>query len=211
MADAPDNDRLNTLVNKLVKATDPKEVISLYADWAERYDSDLDEFGYVAPQLATELFTPLVMDKNALIYDAGCGTGIVGKLLREQGYNTIVGADFSDEMRALAERTEAYTRLEYADYGKPVDCPDNHYDAIISVGVYTARFEGVFIREMLRMVKPGGPFLFSCRPHYYEGDVLPQLQALENEAAIASIDIQDKPYMLKQNASAYYITLYKPH
>jgi len=175
---------------------------------ADTPDNDrLDEFGYVAPQLATELFTPLVNDKNALIYDAGCGTGIVGKLLNAQGYRNLVGADFSDEMRALAEQTNAYTKLEYADYGKPVDCADNTYDAIISVGVYTARFEGVFLGEMLRMVKPGCPFLFSCRPHYYEGDVKPQLEALQKSGAATRIDIQDKPYMLKQDANAYYITV----
>ena len=129
-----DNDRLNTLINKLVVATDPAEVTNLYAEWAECYDSDLNEFGYVAPQLATDAFASLANDTNALIYDAGCGTGIVGKLLGEKGFNNIVGADFSDEMRKLAENTNAYTRLEYADYGKAVDCTDNTYDAIISVG-----------------------------------------------------------------------------
>ncbi len=204
------NDRLDKLVNKLIIATDPAEVVSLYAEWAERYDSDLDEFGYVAPQIAIEAFTPLVMDKNALIYDAGCGTGTVGKLLGEQGYNNIVGADFSDEMRKLAEKFDAYTRLEYADYGKAVDIKDDTYDAIISVGVYTARFEGVFLREMLRILKPGRPFLFSCRPHYFDGDVEPQLGTLKDEGLIAKIDIEDKPYMLKQQANAYYITLHKP-
>ena len=204
------HDRLHKLVNKLVEATDPAEVLSLYAEWAERYDSDLDEFGYVAPQLATEAFMTLVEDTHALIYDAGCGTGVVGKLLGEQGYNNIVGADFSDEMRKLAENIGAYTRLEYADYGKAVDINDATYDAIISVGVYTARFNGVFLREMLRILKPGCPFLFSCRPHHYEGDVEPQLEALQGDGMIASIKIEDKPYMLKQQANAFYITLRKP-
>lgn len=204
------NDRLNSLINKLVVATDPAEVVSLYGEWAERYDSDLDEFGYVAPQLATDAFVSLIKETNALIYDAGCGTGIVGKLLSEHGYNNIVGADFSNEMRKLAEHTNAYTRLEYADYGKSVDCADATYDAVISVGVYTARFEGVFLREMLRILKPACPFLFSCRPHYYDGDVEPQLEALQHEGLIASIDIQDMPYMLKQRANAFYITLYTP-
>jgi len=185
-------------------------VLSLYGEWAERYDSDLDDFGYVAPQLAVNAFIPLLNDSNALIYDAGCGTGIVGKLLGEKGYNNIVGADFSNEMRKLAEKIDAYTGLEYADYGNAVDINDATYDAIISVGVYTARFEGVFLREMLRILKPGCPFLFSCRPHYYEGDVEPQLEHLEADGLIASIEIEDKPYMLKQQANAYYITLLKP-
>ncbi|MEE9334205.1 MAG: class I SAM-dependent methyltransferase [Granulosicoccaceae bacterium] len=204
-----DNDRLHKLVNKLIVATDPAEVVSLYSDWAEHYDSDLDEFGYVAPQLATDAFMPMLENTNALIYDAGCGTGIVGKFLGEQGYNNIVGADFSDEMRKLAESIDAYIRLEYADYGKAVDIKSATYDAVISVGVYTARFKGVFLREMLRILKPGCPFLFSCRPHYYEGDVEPQIKALQRDGLIASVDIKDKPYMLKQQANAFYITLYK--
>ncbi len=205
-----DDDRLHKLINKLIVATDPVEVVSLYSEWAERYESDLDDFGYVAPQLASEALIPLLHDTNALIYDAGCGTGIVGKLLGEQGYHNIVGADFSDEMRKHAEQIDAYTRLEYADYSKAVDIKDATYDAIISVGVYTARFEGTFIREMLRILKPGCPFLFSCRPHYYEGDVEPQLAQLRHDGKIASIEIEDKPYMLKQQANAYYITLHKP-
>jgi len=127
------NDRLNSLISKLVVATDPSEVVGLYAKWAERYDTDLKEFGYVAPQLCVEAFVPLISDKSSLIYDAGCGTGIVGKLLSEHGYHNIIGADFSDEMRKLAELTNAYAKLEYADYGKPVECASNTYDAIISV------------------------------------------------------------------------------
>jgi len=205
-----DEDRLNKLVTRLVKATDPDEVVGLYSQWAEQYDSDLDSFGYVAPQIAVDTFTPLVSDTNALIYDAGCGTGIVGKLLGFKGFNNIVGADFSDDMRKLAEQYHAYTRLEYADYGKEVDIEDASYDAIISVGVYTARFKGVFLPEMLRILKPACPFVFSCRPHYYEGDVKPQLETLESEGLITSIAIENKPYMLKQQAKAYYITVYKP-
>lgn len=205
-----DSDRLDTLINKLVAATDPTEVIDLYAQWAEQYDSDLDEFGYVAPQLSCELFESLVGDKSALIYDAGCGTGIVGSLLKERGYKNLVGADFSQEMRALANNTEAYTRLEHADYSQSLKCADETYNAVISVGVYTARFKGVFIPEMLRIIKPGGLLLFTCRPHYFEDDVKPQLDTLQQKGLMNNVTIVEKPYMLKQQANAFYITAYKP-
>jgi len=204
------NERINNLINKLVIASDPNEVISLYEEWAECYDRDLDDLGYVAPQLAIEAFTPLLKNFDDLIYDAGCGTGIVGSLLNERGYNKIVGADFSEEMRKRAENTNAYTHLEYADYGKPVDVASSTYDAVISVGVYTARFEGVFLQEMLRILKPSSPFLFSCRPHYYQDNVKPQLEALHGKGLIESINVENKPYMLRQNADAYYITLHTP-
>ncbi len=205
-----DSDRLDNLINKLVAATDPTEVIDLYAQWADQYDSDLDEFGYVAPQLSCELFETIVSDKNAFIYDAGCGTGIVGKILKERGYTNLVGADFSKEMRAQAHDTQAYTRLEHADYSQALACADDTYNAVISVGVYTARFKGVFIPEMLRIMKPGGVLLFTCRPHYFEDDVKPQLDTLQQKGLMHDVSIADKPYMLKQQANAFYITAYKP-
>ncbi len=49
-----DKEQLDNLINKLVTATDPDEVVGLYAQWAEQYDSDLDEFGYVAPQFLNQ-------------------------------------------------------------------------------------------------------------------------------------------------------------
>ena len=78
------------------------------------------------------------------------------------------------------------------------------------MGVYTARFKGVFIPEMLRILKPGGPLLFTCRPHYFDNDVKPQLDTLQQTGLIRDLTIVEKPYMVKQQANAFYITAYKP-
>ncbi len=121
-----------------------------------------------------------------------------------------MGADFSAEMRALAVNTQAYSQLQHADYSQKLECASNTYNAVISVGVYTARFKGVFISEMLRILKPGGVLLFTCRPHYYPNDVAPQLAQMQKKGLTHRVDIAEKPYMLKQQANAFYITAYKP-
>ena len=46
-----------------------------YGEWAEQYDTDLiDEMGYVAPAIASQLLQGYLEDQTAKILGAGCGT-----------------------------------------------------------------------------------------------------------------------------------------
>ena len=202
-----DNDELDTLINKLVHATDPEEVKALYRQWAESYDDDLDTFGYVAPQIGTALFSQLV-DKNANIHDAGCGTGQVGKLLAAHGYTKMDGSDCSEDMLKQAQTIDCYQHLVQLDYAGPIDLPDNAYDAVISIGVYTKRFKQFFLNEMLRIIKPGGHLLFSCRPVYFE-EVADLVKQLHLDGNIHQSSVVDDDYMIGQKAKAFYVTLTK--
>lgn len=195
------------IVSRLVSSTDPVERQTLYQQWAETYDSDLAEYGYVAPVLSVTQFCKALTDKNAFIYDAGCGTGLVGKLLNERGYKTLTGADISPDMLAVAEKTDCYTSLGIADYTQQLPIESDTYDAIISVGVYTARFENIFIPEMLRILKPEGVLLFTCRPQYFESSVQPEVQKLLTTQVVQSVSIERKPYMLQQGAEAFYVMI----
>jgi len=115
-----DNNQLEFLVNKLVSATDPEEVKAAYAQWAKSYESDLHEFGYVAPSVGIRLLVERVLDKSSLIHDAGCGTGLVGKLLSEVGFSNLHGTDFSPEMLQKAQATGHYQKLDQVDFGGPL-------------------------------------------------------------------------------------------
>lgn len=198
-----------TLIQRLTSTDDSREVRELYRQWAETYDCDLESFGYVAPRIAVEQFCELLSERGALIYDAGCGTGQVGVLLRSHGYQRLHGADFSPEMLARAELGKAYRQLARADYSKPVEIAGHTYDAVISVGVYTARFERQFIPEMLRILKPGGLLYFTCRPHYFASDASAELQQLLIDGEIRALRIERRPYMLQENADAFYIAAHK--
>lgn len=195
------------IITRLVACRDADERQSLYQQWASTYDQDLSDYGYVAPLLSVNQFCKAVTDQNALIYDAGCGTGLIGSLLRDRGYLRLHGADVSPAMLAQAKLTNNYSDLAIADYTLPLPIEDNTYDAIISVGVYTALFEKVFISEMLRILKPEGLLYFTCRPQYFETSVGMELQQLLTEQIVESVIVERKPYMLKQNAEAFYVLI----
>lgn len=200
------------LIARLTVSDNPDEVKALYHLWAKRYDSDLEVQGYVAPKLAVEAFCALLdgiaLRSTATVYDAGCGTGLVGKLLRTEGIEFIDGADFSDDMLAVAKQSGAYRSLTNADYSKPVAIEDNQYNAVISVGVYTHHFENQFIPEMCRIIKPGGLLYFTCRPFYFEQFAAAELTELLNAKKISSLHIERKPYIVREQAEAFYISAF---
>ncbi len=200
------------LIARLSASDNPDEVKALYHQWAQRYDSDLEIQGYIAPKLAVDAFCTLLDGiaprATATVYDAGCGTGQVAKLLRGEGIELIDGADFSDDMLAVAKTSESYRSLANADYSKPVAVADQQYDAVISVGVYTHHFENQFLPEMCRILKPGGLLYFTCRPYYFEQFAASELIQLLNDKKISSLHIERKPYMVKEQAEAFYISAF---
>ncbi len=201
-------DQLDALINQLVHANDPEEVKVLYRQWAATYDNDLDSFGYVAPQIGTALFCQLLADTDAKIHDAGCGTGLVGKLLHSLGYTNIDGSDFSADMLKKARDTGTYKQLLQADYTQTISLQSDTYDGVISIGVYTKRFKQHFLGEMLRIIKPGGYLLFSCRPLYYE-EVANLVMQLHLDGSIETSSVTEDDYMKGQGAKAFYVALKK--
>jgi len=148
--------------------------------------------------------------KDSRIYDAGCGTGLIGQLLKQAGYANLDGADFSAEMLEKAKATSAYQSLALSDYSKPVpELADRSYDGVISVGVYCAGFREHFLNEMLRIMKPGGALVFTARSHFYEGEIEHDLQALVQAGTITDLNVSMQAYMEGQNTDAYYITARK--
>lgn len=114
----------------------PGDKQALFDDWAPTYDHDLvNEMGYVADAEACRQLEALVPDRQARILDAGCGTGLVGRRLRQAGYTDIHGSDYSEKMLAEAGACGAYRSLQQHDLTQPVET-DQLYDAAIVVGVF---------------------------------------------------------------------------
>ncbi len=91
---------------------------------AERYDKDLiDEMGYVAPAIASQLLQGYVEDQHIRILDAGCGTGLVGADLHQNGYLNLEGLDYSVQMLEKAKDKGVYTRLHQGDLTGRLDLP----------------------------------------------------------------------------------------
>ena len=111
-------------------------------------------------------------------------------------------------MLGVAKSRECYQSLVQADFTKELEFETKSVDGIISIGVYSKRFKDKFLNEMLRVLKPGGCIVFSCRLVYFE-EVSESVKALHIDERLAKSSFTFDDYMLGQKASAYYVALHK--
>ena len=101
---------------------DPEKV---YDAWSAAYDGELiDDYGYVAPQIAADEFVRRVSVKSSVIIDLGCGTGRFSGALAEIFDANVLGVEPSAKMieRARAKHTDVRLRfLEAPGEALPVD------------------------------------------------------------------------------------------
>ncbi|MEM7424854.1 MAG: class I SAM-dependent methyltransferase [Pseudomonadota bacterium] len=174
---------------------DPQKV---YDDWSRTYDADLlDEYGYVAPQIAADEFVRQVPDKSATLIDMGCGTGLAGAELRKRGYSRIDGADISSGMLSQARQLGIYRQLFKADLTRRFALPDASYDAVISVGAFgNGHLKADALPGFVRLVRPGGHVVvyLNAVPFLAEGYER-SLREFEQAGALRVHSIEASNYM----------------
>ena len=129
----PDSDRL-----KRFYTPQPVSVTKAdYDDWASDYDQNtVLDTGYCAPEIVAGLIEKYVDDKSQAIVDLGCGTGLLGKILKPKGYTQLEGWDLSPGMLAEAQKTGAYTSLNEIDLTVSLPFDAGSCQVMASVGVY---------------------------------------------------------------------------
>lgn len=132
--------------------------MELYNDWAANYDHDLvEEFGYISPRVAAEALAKEIDQRDLRIIDYGCGTGLVGAALSEQGFRHIDGLDISTGMLEQAREKQVYQNLMQGDLTTTIALDDGCFDAGLCIGSMGAGHVGTeHVREMLRPIKPAG-------------------------------------------------------
>lgn len=129
----------------------------IYREWAATYDAEtLEGFGWMGFRPAAEELQKRLPNKNALILDAGCGTGLSGKALADLGFTNIHGRDLSPEMLEKAKATGVYKSLDETDMTQPLEEP-RLYDAVFSCGVFG--FGPPYpehLRHLTNLLKPEG-------------------------------------------------------
>ncbi len=151
-----------------LKKTD--EVMKYYDEWGEgnKYDKDMVDWNYTGPKEATEVFIKYCKDKNAKIYDAGCGTGLVGVELKKYGFKNFYGADLSQKLLDLVP-SDLYQKLDKVDLNKPIEEEDNNYDAIMCVGTFTfGHVKPPALDEFIRITKNKGLICFTINEGIHE-------------------------------------------
>ncbi len=135
-----------------------KDLKKFYGKWAKEYDHQmLGKLDYVSPGIIAALLQRYLPDKAARILDIGCGTGLTGNGLHENGYTAIHGIDLSAEMVRVAGKRGIYQGLKTADVTQPLPFEDNEFDGAISSGTFTHGHVGAeCLEEIFRIIKPDG-------------------------------------------------------
>ncbi|NKC11390.1 MAG: methyltransferase domain-containing protein [Gammaproteobacteria bacterium] len=154
----------SAFVNEAYRAEDEAGLVAFYGKWAEDYDNQMSRLGYVSPEIIARLLTEYCTERQADIFDIGCGTGLTGVYLAERGYRRLDGIDLSAHMVRVAGQRGIYRELLVGDVNQPLDRPSASYDAVISSGTFTHGHVGPQpLAEIVRILRPGG--VLACTVH----------------------------------------------
>jgi predicted TPR repeat methyltransferase len=157
-----------TYLDKIYSA-DSADLRPFYAQWAQSYDQEVGENGYVTPLRIAEALARHVKDLSIPILDYGCGTGVSGQAFQEAGFLTIDGVDISTEMLEVAAQKKIYRRLEVFAPESGPNVKLGAYQIIAAVGVIGAGAAPLAVLDkMIALLAPKGLLVFSFNDHTLE-------------------------------------------
>lgn len=163
------NADLKTKLQWSYSAQNTEELKNKYDEWATEYDKlGENNIGWIGPNKTVEYLKKYVAS-NGLILDAGAGTGLVGDVLQQEGYQNLIGIDISAGMMAEALKKNIYQDYQLMDLTKALNFEAEKFDAVIIAGVFTHGHVGAeVIENLIPAVKKEGYLVFTIRQDYYE-------------------------------------------
>lgn len=178
MADKP----TKTFLDKTYKISGADAVRELYDDWADSYDAEVSENGYATPARLAHALSRFVDDSTQPILDYGCGTGLSGAALADQGFTTIDGMDPSPGMLEQCRKRGLYRALIALDLSKPLPIAQGEYKVIMAIGVISTGAGPASLMDVLiERLPKGGLFGLSLNDHALaDPDYLAGVQRLKD-------------------------------
>src|SRR5450432_845667 len=153
--------------------TDPAKIkaATTYNSAAEHFDDAPLAFWDLSGQRTVER---LALKPGATVLDVGCGTG-ASALPAAQAvgpHGTVLGVDLAEKLLEQARAKAIQRQLDNVEFrlGDMTDLgfPDHHFDAIISVfSIFFVPDMEALVRELWRMVKPGGKLAITTWGHSF--------------------------------------------
>lgn len=144
----------------------------VFDDFAVSFDARLETLQYRGPELVERCLAERV-DASApvAVLDVGCGTGLVGPLVRPLA-SRLVGIDLSAKMLAKARQRDVYDALEKAEFIAYLAGTPEKFGAILAADAlcYVGRMEA-FARNALAALAPGGVLIASFETDANGADV----------------------------------------
>jgi SAM-dependent methyltransferase len=182
------------------------EVNEFYDDWGDKdkYNKDMLDWNYTGPKETVNTFKKYAKNKEILIFDAGCGTGLVAKELKNFGYSNFYGADLSQVLLDSIPKN-LYKKLDKVDLNQPIKTEDNFYDAVMCVGTFTfGHVKANALDEFLRITKNGGLICFTINEGIYmEYGFDKKIEKLIKQGKWIEIEFFKSSYIASKDVNAW--------
>jgi len=194
--------------NKLpiYKLKTTNEVMKYYDEWGEgnKFNKDMISWNYTAPKETSQVLNKHILNKNIKIFDAGCGTGLVGIELKKYGFSNFYGADLSQKLLNLVPK-DLYQELNKVDLNKPINKNDNSFDAVICVGTFTfGHVKPHALDEFIRITKNNGLICFTINEGIYkEYEFDKKIKQLEDKNLWKKLEFFKSDYIASKNINAW--------
>lgn len=195
---------------KILTASSTDELMGVYDGWADAYEQELlEEWGYTSPQKAVQLLSDIMTLQGMRVLDAGCGTGLVGALLKKSGAASLTGIDYSPGMLAKAEAKQVYDSLDKMDMNEPLPLPSNSFDATTCIGTFTAtHVKPDAVKELVRVTRSGGALVFTVRDDYWQAtNFIDLITELHVEKLVFIEQIRLEPYIHSEGSECRFVVL----
>ena len=185
-----------------LKTTD--EIMKYYDEWGYKYDKDMEDWNYTGPKETSKIFNKYSSNKDIKIYDAGCGTGLVGVELKKYGFSNFYGADLSQKLLDLVPKG-LYQTLDKVDLNKSINKNDNSYDALMCVGTFTfGHVKPQALDEFIRITKNKGLICFTINEGIYKKYGFDKkIKQLNNDNLWKEVEFFKSDYIASKDVNAW--------
>ena len=190
----------------IYKLKTTEEVMEFYNEWGDqnKYNKDMIDWDYTGPKETVDTFKKYFHNSDALIFDAGCGTGLVGKELKKFGYKNFYGADLSQILLNTIPK-DLYKKLFRIDLNQSIEIEDNFFEAVMCVGTFTyAHVKPNALDEFVRITKNKGLICFTINEGIYKDygfDI--KIDELKNKNKWKEIEFFKSDYIASKGVNAW--------
>ncbi|XP_049598917.1 methyltransferase-like protein 27 [Syngnathus scovelli] len=196
-ADARTFEMARDVILSLHEGPSAEDLTHFYNQWAKTYEQDVELIDYRAPSLAASKVSAHFSGERqaAEVLDLACGTGMVAKMMKWEGFERFVGVDSSEGMLHYARQSGLYQDLKTATLGdQPIPVPSGAFDITILVGGLSSSHIPVkAIRELPRVTKEGGLICMTTRASHenleYKAALEGEMKQMEDEGLWRRVDV----------------------
>ena len=190
----------------IYKLKKTEEIMKYYDEWGEgnKYDKDMVDWNYTGPKETSKVFNKYQKNKSIKIYDAGCGTGLVGVELKKYGFSNFYGADLSQKLLDLVPKG-LYRKLNKVDLNQKIKEEDNSFESVMCVGTFTfGHVKPPALDEFIRITKNKGFICFTINEGIHEDYGFDKkIEQLNKDKKWKELEFFKSDYIASKNVNAW--------